>query len=239
MDIEKIKEIESEIQDLPTTESYVVSDGIINPDKYNEAEFRIMWVLKEPFSDGKDTGNWSITKILNGVDKWNQKGGAKTYKNIVLTTYGILNNQDLISTDMYQRDKWQEKYEYIKNIAYINTKKNLGKSSSLSRRIRKAYKNNQELLHKQLDVYNPDIIIFGNTFSFFKRKLQEKDLQKGNKWKWKHLNFKNRGYYIQNNKLYIDTYHPELRGLKESDKISYLNTIIEAVRELKKLRKLN
>lgn len=230
---EEVDVIQKQMEELDKSKNFVVYDGIVDLKKYNNSKIKILWILKNPHSDGSDTDNWSICNCLKRVDKWEHKGGENTFKHMALTSHAILNDE-LISSDHYK--KWNEYFKSMHNIAYINVRKHLGKSSSYSSVITSAYKKNKQLLHNQIKTYNPDVIIFGNTFSKFKKELQKEDIKSRNRWKWKHLKFKNRGFYIQNEVLYIDTYHPELRTLKGKDKIEYSNSILNAVREWKKLK---
>jgi hypothetical protein len=149
---------------------------------------------------------------------------------MVLATYAILHDRE-ITEEEYNSNFWQEQFSILHHVAYINVKKHLGKSSSKYGNIKKSYNANRDLLHKQLEASKPDIVIFGSTFSYFKKELQGAKNINGEKWKWEALGFKNRGFYYHDNTLYVDAFHPELRSVKAKDKPEYVNSILRAVRK--------
>jgi hypothetical protein len=76
----------------------------------------------------------------------------------------------------------------------------------------------QKVIQKQIDLMNPNVLIFGNTIELYKNML-ELDFSK----------FQNSGsckYIIQNNKLYISAYHPSQRTITRD---KYVNDVIIVV----------
>jgi hypothetical protein len=79
-------------------------------------------------------------------------------------------------------------------------------------------------LLRQLKQYDPQIIIFGNTFHHFQNDLGIKDEELTNYYKDK----KKPRYIVKNGKLYVDAYHPAVRPstMPEAD---YVQSIIDIV----------
>lgn len=231
LNLEKIKVIENDIKKLTNGESKGVSDGIINIEEYKKANYKILWVLKEPYTDKDDNGGWSLTKVFDEYSTWqdvvDKKDGENTLRKIILTSYSILSDTE------WKKGNNVKYFNTLKSIAYINIKKHLGKSSSSHKILRNAYLNeeNNRILKQQINLYSPDIIIFGRTFDYFKNDLPEKE-----SWKNFSLKFKKDkdygNYYVTNNHLYIDTYHPACNMLDSS----YCNAILEAKRAWEKLK---
>src|ERR1035438_8255382 len=108
------------------------TDGIINPKKYLESKYKILWILKEPY-DGIDddgiprSGGGTLAKDLN-KDKFykdmikDKRGYYKTYAPMIYVSYSLLNgfmkydNMDDIENNISMT-------EIFKSTALINVKK--------------------------------------------------------------------------------------------------------------------
>jgi len=216
------KEIHSLEQENP--DIFPISDGIINFSKYLEAKFKILWILKEANDvvDGQG-GGWYLNKSINSGKSWAEKNrtGKTTFKRMIYTSYSILNGFPLWK-DIPEISTNHTVWETIKKIALINVKKLPGSDSSYDVTIKRAYTKNKDLLFKQIDTYNPDIIIGGNTLGYFIKDLNfDKETRKikGSVH-----------YYFDKDKLYIDAYHPNVRPktILEED---YCNEIIFAAKD--------
>lgn len=121
----------------------------------------------------------------------------------------------------------KEVYSVGEQIAYINIKKTVGGLSSNYNVIQESYNENEKLLMKQIEVYNPNIIIFGNTLNFFnKSKLKEIgwDIQ-GCEMEYADNNTKNTNcYFVSPDRLCIHAYHPSYWVLSNK---TYCSEIIE------------
>jgi len=219
--------IRHEIYSLETNNPNLqaMPDGIINIDKYLNSKYKILWILKEPYDalddDGLPSGGgFSIDEALNLKENGTQFGrSSMTYLPMIHTSYGILN--DFLYWDEFlYADKSLEVFQALKSIAYINVKKIPGKTQSSSTEIQNAYKINRDLLLKQINLYNPDIIIGGNTLHYFFKDLNipENMLERNGSLR----------YITLGKKLYIDAYHPAQRGNVATKEI-YSNEIIETV----------
>jgi hypothetical protein len=216
---EKQKSFDDQISALKDKngKSTPILDGIIDIEKYSNSKKKIMWVLKEVNSPN-DTDKWDLRDAIKSLktDFGIKAGWRKTFEPIVYATYGILNNC-----------KWEEIpdvpddpniVDILHNIAYINVKKIPGGSVANNSELQEAYSENKIAL-AQIEAFNPDIVIFGNTIDFLKEDLD--------------VDIKQEGYNrfaIKNNRLYINTYHPQYVSRKGNDfGKEYFNNILQIV----------
>ena len=221
----KCNEIKKQIKEIKGSNKNIlpISDGIVNIDNYLESKYKILWILKESNDviDGTG-GDWCLTEELNQLKNWAEqpKGGKITFQRMIYSSFGILNN--FILWENMPNIFHLNVFETIKKIAYINVKKIPGGNVANEKLISQAYIENKELLLKQIKVYNPDIIIAGNTLHYFFNDLPIPFDDKISNGKT--------AYYPSSDKLYINAYHPAVREntIKEKD---YCNDIIIAVKD--------
>ena len=111
----------------------------------------------------------------------------------------------------------------LKRIAYINISKIPGYKKSSDSCLYKQYLKWKKILFNQIELYTPNIIIFGRTFDFFKEDLQiiEKSIYtKSGKW--------DTNTYKKNNVILIKAFHP---SGKDND---YVKSIVNAARKVLK-----
>lgn len=220
---EECARIENEIRALKTENEKIlpISDGIINIDCYLSAKYKILWILKESndLNDNNEGGGWSLTESINKLTQWENQPqtGRITFQRIIYSTYGLLNDFVLWKNMPHIRNN--EVFEVIKKIAYVNVKKIPGHTSSNPHEIEQAYFANRDLLKRQINLYNPDIIIAGNTLQFFFNDLKIPIDNKVSNGKT--------AYYPSRERLYIHAYHPSVRGRTISEE-DYCNDIILA-----------
>ena len=176
-------------------------DGVYDVHKYLASSPRIMWVLKEfvdEITNGKPSGGDYYVYDCFAKNK-DEIRKNPTWRRMIYTSYGIAkhrrwNEMDWIKDDLSMVD-------ILKQIAYINVSKMPGNITSDDNNIRKCYSIWRTILLKQIQVYNPQIIIFGNTFKFFKEDMIGLDIEPK----------KIGGYldiYERNGVLLFDAYHP-------------------------------
>lgn len=222
--IEKQKKIVKEIYEqaekmgLSNNDIAPITDGVCSIDGYLKSYPKVMWILKEPYDDFENRkpvgGGWSITEDCFGIkdDVWT----SRTWQPIIYIMYGYIHG--LIWQDMdYIRDN-KKMADVLKDIAYINVSKMPGSTRSSWNNINQCYAMWKPILDKQLDLYNPDVIICAGTFSHFKEEFEKNDMRKVDSFK---------GYinvYHSYNKIVIDAYHPMQTQI---DRGSYVDSIIE------------
>ena len=232
----KCEQIEQEICDAyidVNGKAEPIVDGIVDIDKYLETEPKILWILKEPYDDVEDGlasgGGWHFSNdFLANDDFYKGMGRSRaTWHPVIYVSFGILNSfRDYNDMD-YIRDD-QTMVDVIKQIAVINVKKLPGFTRTYgSVTINSAYLEHKELLHKQIELYNPDIIIGGSTMYLFYEKLRinPEDIIKSGSI----------DYAIKGNKIYIAAYHP---GQTQVTRDVYVNDIIKATQAFWETRKI-
>ncbi|WP_348797507.1 hypothetical protein [Flavobacterium adhaerens] len=203
----------------PENERYLISDGVMQPDEYFSKEIRLAWILKEAYDEEDGTGGgWSYFDLYDkeGLDL----SKHKTFKPIIQTSYSIHNNfikyenLDEIDSEMTQ---------IIKCVAIINTQKLPARNYSTTHDsdLQQSIKKYSDLLEEQLDFINPNVIIFGNTFKYYKDllKIEDSEIVKGNVW-----------HVSKDGKLYISAYHPVQTQTSKED---YVNDIVSVVEKWK------
>ena len=205
--------------DEPENDRYLISDGVMQPDEYFSKEIRLAWILKEAYDEEDGTGGgWSYFDLYDKVGFDLSK--SQTFKPIIQTSYSIHNNfikyENLDGND-------SEMMQIIKNVAIINTQKLPARnySTTLGRDLQESINKYSDLLETQLDFINPNVIIFGGTFQYYKKllKIEDSEIVKENVW-----------YVSKEGKLYISAYHP---AQTQTSKKDYMNDIVSVVEKWK------
>jgi effector-binding domain-containing protein len=193
---EKINAIKSDAEGL-----LPIVDGIIDIEKYLKAKYKILWMLKEPHDEWvivrktgqRRNGGWSLAEGYSELTMEDiNKKKRLVARRIMEATYRIL-------------PETQEPLEAFKSVACINIKKIPGGISADPKKIEQAYNEHRDLLEEQIETYNPDIIICGNTLPYLSR---DNYFVKNNR-KTFGINPKSRiCYYALKDRLYINIYHP-------------------------------
>ena len=139
-------------------------DGVAFPEKYLSAKKRVLWVLKNayddcdesgnPVSDGMDIRDWFCDEALKIA------AGKKIFIRMALSSYCIQNDIQ------YSPELLSEKTEIIKSlqaIALVDLSKLPGSTSISDPDLKKEFCYFKEIVSKQIELYSPDIIIFGYT----------------------------------------------------------------------------
>jgi len=210
--VKELENIEAHFRELlKKGMTNLISDGIVNPEKYKNAKIKLLWILKEPHDKGNggwDMRNFLITpeNLTKRTDKWPWK---KTYKNIMLSTWGILHDFQSYEKTLEDWRKFgdEEILSILNEIAYINLKKTPGKSKSYKPEIRSAYKKHQKLIWSQINAIKPDFAICGGTYEFIKKDIQ---------------------LYNEHSIVFINNYHPGfIKKNVKSDKVYYQEILNE------------
>jgi hypothetical protein len=176
-----------------------ISDGITNIEKFYNAKYQILWILKEPNDDsGKEWCMRDFHKNVIEYNKWKQ-----TYQPIVQVSHGILNGiydyADIPSSDEIVIDA-------MNSIAFINVKKIGGRASSDWNVINQNYIEHKEFLHKQIKTISPNVIINCSGINQLFRDLAGID---GNE------NVDSFHHRFINEQLIINAYHPNQKTITQ------------------------
>jgi hypothetical protein len=206
--------IDKMVQDIYEDPTF---DGIVNIDQYCKAPIKILWIMKEV----NDDGGYNQREALDrGVEMMENRGDWKnTLDPIIYVSYSILNNFQTWKEMDFIRDD-NEMVNVLKQIAYINIKKEVGGAQSYNDILGDAYNKYKTVIIEQIVLANPDIIICGNTLSFL---LDDLNLNKEN---LKSLN--SIEYIIKDQRLIINAYHPNQRTINRED---YCNDIINLAKD--------
>jgi hypothetical protein len=203
-----------------------IIDGIVDIEKYLSSKFQILWILKEPYDDVEDGlaagGGWHFANdFLAPTGFYKRMGRSRTtWQPIIYVNYGLLNGCMNFDDMDYIRNN-QTMTEIVRHIAVINVKKLPGFTRTNDfGPIWAAYNKHKQLLHKQIDTYNPNIIIGGSTLHLFYKELGlEKDKEKV---------FGCVEYYEKDDKLFIAAYHPAQTTVTRD---RYVDDIINLVKQ--------
>jgi hypothetical protein len=209
---------------------YVIHDGIVDINKYLKSRFKILWVLKEPHDKGGAPNGWDIRDLLKEYSK--DENGLnpdmkQTFTPIIYTTYSILN--DLAWDEISYINKDHSLIDVLKSIALINIKKLPAGAKSFDNEIEEAYDKYKSIILKQINDYEPDIIICGNTFRFL-----VSDLTKLYKLKGPEGQDDQTDSHFNDKLLILDVYHPAQISVKQE---IYCKGIIVAVNNWIKIKK--
>ncbi|MFO3666142.1 hypothetical protein ACCQ41_07810 [Anaerococcus sp. ENR0831] len=192
-----IKDAETKLfNQLKINNPSIVTDGIVNEKEYLDSKYKILYVMKEVNS--YQNGGWSLTEFISN--------GAipQTWDNVARWTEGILNLEKDFDWEYLSGDNDPRRDKYLKKIASINLKKTPGRHTSVYNEIRLATKNNKEFIKKQVDIYQPNIIICCGTSGLFVRDCLESDLT------WQ-MTSRGIEYMILDNTIIVSFSHPEAR----------------------------
>lgn len=197
--------------------SNIVIDGLACEEEYFEAEYRIVYILKE-VNGGE---NWDLRDFVN------QGGRVPTWDNVARWTEGIFNLHKEKPWGYWQENNEARRKSILKKIGVINLKKNPGGYTSDPKEIEKAAKDNGELVKKQLELYKPDLIICGGTLWDFINACYKKDEYQ--------VNMTSRGieYIIDNNGIAIIGYtHPQARVKDQILHYALMDAMKEIIEEI-------
>lgn len=209
-----IKDAETKLfNQLKINTPSIVTDGVINEKEYLDSKYKILYIMKEVNS--YQNGGWSLAEFISN--------GAipQTWDNIARWTEGILNLEKDFDWEYLSRANDLRRSIYLKKIASINLKKTPGRHTSIYNEIRLATKNNKEIIKKQVDIYQPDIIICCGTSGLFVKDC----LESGLTWQ---MTSRGIEYMILDNTIIVSFSHPEARV---ADQYLYY-ALIDAIREI-------
>jgi hypothetical protein len=218
----------AKVNGLMTDKVEPITDGVYDAAKYLAANRHIMWVMKEPYDEiinGEPFGGeWNLARdCFAKSDAWSNR----SWQPIIYAMYGL--NHGLLWDDMdWIRDD-KNMANILQEIAYINVSKMPGNSVSSDGHISKCYMIWKPILFKQISIYNPDVIIFANTFKHFKNDMSF-GLNKVGSISFD--NFNAVDAYKWEGKLLLDVYHPNNRTVSKE---VYVNSIIEAINSFEKI----
>ena len=134
-------------------------DGVLSPKDWNSSIVKVLFLLKESY-DGWDQCTSPID-IRTGTNKrfwWN----IARWKFLIHHAFSTGTLPDYPTSEVLPEVVSGD--YLLKDIAYVNVKKTLGKSKSNNAEIQRFAVKDRVFLAKQIEAINPDIILCGSTF---------------------------------------------------------------------------
>lgn len=211
----------------------MVRDGIISQVSFDQANPKILWILKE--ANDPQKGNWDLREFLHNREERLFSYTSKSKKRKVALwprTWGLVIKVSYAISE--KLDSLQEINKPLKtcapildNIAVINIKKEGGKRRASSKELDCYLENeaHQKILVDQItNEIDPDIIICGGTFGLMRKYgiVIPNNYEKNLDWGGTH-----------DNKIWIDAYHPNQTTIKHDDYYREIRNVISENRTIK------
>lgn len=218
----KMEEL-AKLKGLSSDTLFPIFDGVADVKAYLQSSPKIMWILKEPYdyineeTKKPEGGGWTL---MEDIEKESEnplvQSLPRTIQRIIYTTSGIYTGIEYDKMDYYYQPNM---YKYLFQIAYINLSKM--PAGTRSGDMTEKYLIWKDIIFEQIKLYNPEVIIFGNTFQYMKEDLGIKENDYISSCPgWVDI-------YKNDIRLFIDAYHP---GIFCSTK-QYVNTLVNTIRE--------
>lgn len=230
-------EIDKEIYDLAEKEGLSskdllpIVDGVCDITQFLNNEYKVMWILKEPYDDWDEDedgtlkpygGGWSLVK--DGFCSPNVLK-VKSWQPIIYSMYGLFNGLHYNKMDWIRDDP--EMADVLKRIAYINVSKMPALTNSENGIIKNLYTKWKQILFRQIELYSSEFIIFGGTYQFFADDMNDKGAVLIHQVFCEEDNYIN--VYKLGNTYLLSVYHPA--AFKK--RLYYVDSIIDIIISLK------
>lgn len=194
----------------------IVMDGIVCPEKYLSSGVypRLLFLMKE-VNGGND---WDLRTFLHNG------GRPQSWDNIARWVEGIRRIDEEIRWSELEKLTDERRKTYLPEICVVNVKKTSGGHTSVGRSIKKAAKDNAETLKRQIEIYQPELIICCGTGSYYYDNIMEYD---GTKPQWEQTS-RGIGFVREENRIMISYLHPAARV---KDCVLYYG-LMDAVKEV-------
>ena len=223
--IDKLKELDKEIRERYSDGSIQpIFDGAFDPLYYfDKAKHRTLWLMKEPYEVGERTGGWSFSDwfLQDQLDFHSvllRGPSSKTWRSIAYITFGI-NHGVFDYQSMPDLSLDHQSAGELRSAAFVNIQKrpSVTGSFTIMRNITEAYRQNGDIIRRQIELLDPHIIICAYTSGVISKDFPVQDMQIVN----------SAGCYRHANKLIVDAYHPATRDLSIE---TYVNDILSCIR---------
>lgn len=219
----------------------IVLDGIIEPNKWYVSDYRILFVLKEPWG-GNNKESVDIRSVNRDAKVIPEdRDGGETYRPMVAIANMLVKEIDDYNAVSGSIDG-SEAWSLFKGCsAIVEVKKIYGGSESYDWNIRDHARNNAELLKEQIRVYNPNVVIIGlnnlldgilinddvGGYEVFGEHVNYNDV--------KFITIRDKEFkcYSTDNRIYINAFHPSYVGSNRAKKYldEYCEEIVRVARE--------
>lgn len=190
-----------------------VPDGAICGETFESTWPRIVFLLKEVNDPGG--GDWDLRDFLRSAERW------QTWNNVTRWTEGILALPEVRPWKDLEHIDRNARIRALRKIAAVNIKKTPGGAAADFEGMRDFARVNREFIRRQLDLYQPNLIVGGGSdvsAVFFE------DVYGEPKWC---RTMRGTRYAVLGSATYFDYYHP---GARMPKKLLF-DELIDSVRE--------
>jgi len=174
--------------------NFFITDGIIDIERWSKSDFKVLFLLKEAYSDTPQSdGEWDLVEYLSQGSS-NLK--SKMWSTVSQWCFGLkklIETNEVVCFDDNHKNN-PEYNEAFLSCAVINIKKSSGYKSSDKDDLSKYVISDWDLLAQQIDEISPDIIICGSTWPIIKSQINH---EKCGEW-----------LYKTNEYHFVDFWHP-------------------------------
>ena len=238
MDIQEFMDsqnrIEYDIENSVKHNSFLndaIYDGVADIESYLKSSPKVAWLLKEPWDDFENGnpsgGGWSIPRDC--FMKEDQEWKVRTWQRAIYVMYGLKYNLHYSEMDYIRDDP--EMGKVLREVAWINLSKMPAFSTSSIKQITNQYQNIwRPIVLNQLDLYAPDVIVFGNTLQCCREDFLSKNDVPIKTIEHNGVCFIN--IYKRNSTVLLDAFHPAFItvGAGKGSVEFYVDSLIDAIR---------
>jgi hypothetical protein len=194
----------------------IIYDGVAFPEKYIKSSLRILWILKEAYETNNRYG-WHVSSIDKPIPAMSKN---RTLGQVCRISYAVFFNCNYKEA---RKAKKNDLLDVLQQIGWININKiAAGKRSPID--LTDKYNIWKDILKDQIETYNPDIIMCGNTLQYLS---WENYFEKPANLRKPFKEGKQYCYYPLKDRLYINIHHPSFLSNwnKRTDEI--INAVLD------------
>lgn len=150
-----------------------IYDGVADAKGYLSARQRLMWILKEPYDGFDETeepcgGGWTMIKDVEEGKTLAQVANANpALRNVAYASHAILDGAESYEDESWISDAPKVYERTLQNIAYVNVGKMPAGRTTSNERLSACYAQWKDILFEQIELYDPETLVFGNTLQCF------------------------------------------------------------------------
>jgi len=182
-------------------ENSFVTDGIMDFEIWKTQSPKILLFAKEAYTNG--TGKMDLAEEISGSAPYRNWWNAARW---IYAIYELYKNRIQVPPYYELKPNWDEGNELLMSIAVVNVKKSKGVSLSNYWDLDEYLVHDKLRLKRQIDLINPDIILCGKMFNYYKALYSNEKFEKIEE---------TTKCYMHNDRLVIDFWHFANRGGKQ------------------------
>ena len=224
---EHCQELDTKIRSIQKMEPFgcYTLDGIVNVENWRKQQIRPLFIGKEPHGTGYDQEVWSMANWLNENPKEDACDATPhTWPKTAYISYALQNGFAQYD-DMPHINQDKKIAEALRHIAFINVGKYTAETTTPWPRLNELYRQNRNVLHDQIEMLQPNVIVGWNTLGLFEN--DEEFMSRFALEKSDSANHDIIDSWTSGGKLFISAYHPGSR----TSFVRYVDSIVTAVKE--------